>query len=726
MRALNPAVAVLVATVGTAFLPTPALGHEARGFISPSGVDFLADQLRYFVPEQLQPPTFTQTLFTCVGGRPVDATQQDTTVELEVHSADLEVTSPGTLRLDMRLSAEAHGQVFLKNPYVCFGSATCSDAAWVENARVVVDFEITTRDGAPHVEVELVDVLVDPDDVTFQLSDCAIDDILNWVVDFGKEWLIDLLLDKIGGVANEKLAPAIEEMVDGFTSFEGSVAVAEFSAALNDLQVADEGVQISADFDIFDPQPAAGCIRDDPGEPSSHGGAAPDLDRATTAHLGLAVDLGIVDDALYHVWRDGLTCLTEDHLAALGLDLDLDDKVTLVPGFPPGTEAHLEIYFAEPPRVVGHESDGADLTLVVENVNVDLTGERPDGTTASIHGEADATATARVTLDPSINSLVLEISGVTIDRLLLDDHVDASSLGFDIARLHQLVEERILPGLLHDFGRMPFVGSVFGYAGYYLILRDLYTTDAYVGIGADMFRAPDDDTHAPDTWITDVPSAVVNPAASAIRLQGSDAEVPPELVRYRVSVNGVAREPTFMRELKVGKRGESGTYRVEVSAVDLAGNQDPTPAVADVTVDGVEPHVAFLHSRQQLTDGRNLSVEWSAIDDLTPPGELSSTLSLYRLTDRTDWMATELITSTTLPPGVTAATVELEPGDSYRIVVTVRDLAGNESNTAFAYSMVGAGSGCDSSGRPGAGGPWLLFVLAAAVLLRRRSRSPAR
>jgi len=717
MRALTPTASLLVALIVTA-VPGSARAHDARGFISPAGVDFLADQLRYAVPDHLEPPAFTQTLFTCVGGRDVDATQQNTTIDIEVRSVDLEVLRPGVLRMDLRFGAEARGQVHLENPYVCFGETTCSDAVSVDFARALVDFEVTTTDGEPRVEVSLVDLLVDPDEVTFQTSDCAIDDILNWVVDFGKEWLIDLLLEKIEGVAAEQLAPAIEEMITGFTSFEGSVAIAQFSADLTEFDISTDGIRVGATFDFFDSQPPAMCIRSDPGEPQSHAGTAPDLSTRTASHIGL----GLVDDALYHIWRAGLTCLTNDHLIALGLDFGLDQQVTLLPGFPPGTEASLDIYFAKPPRVIGHESDGAALTLVIEDINIDLTGLRPDGTSASIHLEADASATARVTLDPAINSLVLDVDEVSIDRLLLEDHVGASSLGFDVARLHQLVEESYLPELLRDFGRTPLVGSVFGYAGYYLILRDLFTTGGYVGVEADMFRAPTDDTRAPDTWITDVPAAVVTPATSAIRLQGSDAEVPPELLRYRITVNGVAREPTFMRELTVGKRGESGTYRVEAAAVDLAGNQDPSPATAELTVDGVEPHVAFLHNRERLDGGTTLSVEWAASDDLTPAGELASTVTLYRLTDRTDWMATEVVTSAELPPGLTAASLELEPGSNYRIAVTVRDRAGNESTTAFAYSLAGSGSGCGLSRQPAGGGSAWLLLMSLAVFLRRRRR----
>jgi len=699
--------------------PASATAHETVAWVSPGGIDFVAEQVPSYVPTYLAPPPMTKQLFTCLG-RPVTATQRDTQVNLAVDAFALSVPRDGVLRLDLTMSVWGDGELYVDNPYACFGEATCQDSLSIWGARAVIDFDVTlARDGRPDVELSQVDLQLSPDDIYLALSGCAIDDVVNWVVDFGKDWFLDYLLGKIEQIAAAQLEPALEEMLAGFTSYQGTVGIASFAAELDRIDVRGSGLTLGADVDFTSSYDAAACIGDDPGEPDSHGGDTPDLAGGPDTHLGVAVDLGLLDDALYHVWRNGLVCLDQDKLANLGFDLPVDLITGLMPGFVPGTTVTLDAYLAEPPRVTGKDGSDAEVTIIVDGMTVDLIGHLPDDTTKGLHVEVDVSATARIAVDPSINALVLEIADARIDRLVMDDQIGASEIGFDAARMKQVLETRMIPNLMEELGRMPMTGPVFNVADYYLLLRQVRTTDSHLVAHADLFRAPAEDWNAPTTSLVGRPGALANPRTAVFRAAGADQEIPAELIRYRVTVNGAVREPTWVKQFTVGEVGVSAFYNVAVAAVDLHGNEDPTPELATVQVDGVAPHVKILGDRHREMTETSLHLEWSMSDDLSDVTTMPVRVAVYRVDDRSDWTAAELDQEHELARGTTSIDLELGAETLYRIEVTAADEAGNETVSSLTIQLPDSG-GCSASGGRGAHGFALLLGLAALLATRRR------
>ncbi len=698
--------------------PTPASAHETVAWMSPGGLDFVAEQVPTYVPTYLAPPAMTQQLFMCLG-RPVTATQRDTQVNLEVDDFALSIPRDGVLRLDLTMSVWGDGELYVDNPYACFGEATCQDSLSIWGARAVIDFDVTLgRDGRPDVELSQVDLQLSPDDIYFALSGCAIDDVVNFVVDFGKDWFLDYLLGKVEEIAAAKLEPMLEEMLAGFTSYQGTLGIASFDAELERVDVRGSGITLGADVDLTSSYDAATCIGDDPGEPDSHGGDTPDLAGADT-HLAMAVNLGMLDDALYHFWRNGLVCLDQDKLANLGFELPVELITGLMPGFVPGTEVTLDAYLAEPPRVTGKDGSDAELTLIIEGMTVDLIGHLPDDTTRGLHVEVDASATARIAVDPSINALVLEIAGTRIDRLIMDDQIGASEIGFDEARMQQVLENRMIPKLMEELGRMPMTGPVFNVADYYLLLRQVRTTDSHVVANVDLFRAPAEDWNPPATAIVDRPGPLANPSTARFRVRAADEEIPEELIRYRVTVNGQVAEPTWVKQFTVGEVGVTATYNVAVAAVDLHGNEDPSPALATVQVDGITPHVKLLGERHRETTETTLHLEWTMSDDLSDPSAMPVHVAVYRVDDRSDWTTADLEQEHELAPGTTAIDLELGADTLYRVEVTAADEAGNETVASLTIQLPDAG-GCSATGGRGAPGFALLLAVAALVSIRRR------
>jgi len=713
MRSLTALIAAL------ALAPSTASAHQTVGWISPSGLDFVAEQVPSYVPDHLAPPAITQQLFTCLG-RPVTATQRDTQVDVQVNRFKLSVPRDGVLRLDLGLSVWANGELYVDNPYACFGEATCQDDLSIWDAGAVIDFDVSVdAAGRPRVRLAKVDLQLLPDDIYFALSDCAIDDVVNWVVDFGKDWFLDFLLDKVEEIAAAQLEPMLEEMLAGFTSYQGSLGIASFRAQLDDIDARTSGVTLGADVDIYNDYPAATCIGHDPGEPGSHSGSAPNFASGMQSHLGVAVNLGLVDDALYQVWRNGLVCLDQDGLANLGFELPVDLITGLLPGFVPGTTLTLEASLAEPPRVSSRDGSDAELTLTIRGMTVDLTGHIPDGTTRGLHVELDASATASVAVDPSINALVLQIGGASIDRFVMEDQVGATEMGFDAARLREVIEKRMMPRILDQLGRMPMTGPVFNFADYYLLLRQVRTSSSHLIANADLFRAPANDHTAPGTALVGRPGALANPTTALFRVRGQDDLVPEDLLRYRVVVNGEARPPSWVKQFTVGEAGVTATYDVAVSALDLAGNEDPTPERASVTVDGIAPAIKLLGERHRELSDTRVHFEWSMSDDLTAAAAMTAHVALYRVDDASDWTSNHLVGTVVMAPGQTACELDLEPGALYRVEVSVTDEAGNQSTASMMTELAGGG-GCSAGGGRGSAGLGLLLGLAALLAMRRR------
>ena len=125
MRHAKP-IAVASLLLPLALVSSSARGHGLAARVSPSGVEFLEEQLPTYVPTHLNLPPITQQIADpCPGSTAITWTQQDTTLDLQIDAFDLSLPSAGALRVDLTVSAWASGTAYIDNPYACFGSATC-------------------------------------------------------------------------------------------------------------------------------------------------------------------------------------------------------------------------------------------------------------------------------------------------------------------------------------------------------------------------------------------------------------------------------------------------------------------------------------------------------------------------------------------------------------------------------------------------------------------------
>lgn len=692
--------------------------HDVRAYLSRDGMDFMAREAPSFLPTVFVPPDFEQAA-GCV-----DFKQKNTTINFSIDDLTITVPRSGRVRVEMDFSTAITGEIDAIGIYLCGGALRCNDDIIVRKGNAVFEYDISILDGdAQAVSKDIVFTIL-PEDVDLSVSECvggeSTGETFNDLFEFSKEWLLIAVESTLTDFAEENLGPYLEGLFGGF-NFDGTVGIASYNASLQDLDVEADGMRFRINGDMIDPFSADPCIAEfDNGSPSDLSGLTPTIDGPNASHIGLAFNLGMVNKALYTIWRRGLLCLSDDHVRAIGVDLDLEMIGALLPGFPAGTELSLALKMSKPPLVRPEESEGSTITIEIQGILLDMHGDRPDGSRNTLHIEIDAEATATLSVDRTTNAIIAHLDSAKIFRMVLEDERDAAGAGFDVARIIELVEDHILPDLLDEAGTFPLTGPAFTFEKYALILRNLFTNDAFLSMGIDLFRIPDVDNGFPDTAIIESPSGPTSPTKAIVRVLGDDAEIPTELLQYQVSIDGVTDEPTFIQSIQVGEAGLSKTYRVSVAAVDFAGNIDPTPAEVDVIVDGISPTIALLGPRTRPANKGAVDITWNMSDDLTSSGTMAVRVETYELVDPADSLSAVLIDSKDLSPGATSTQVEIAGSKRvYRVEIHAFDEAGNDSIASMLLTNPKDG-GCSVGGIAGQTRAGLWFLVIALLALRRR------
>ncbi len=689
--------------------------HDVRVFMAESGVQFIESNAPELLPETFALPTIDQS-FSCM-----DFRQSNTQGTWGVDKLKIDMPSNDRITVEIDFNIYATGDLYADDLYACFGEATCTDELNLDRGNAVLDFDLQIVNGRPAVTARDVNLNVNPDDFEFVLDECGFTgSALTTAIEFTEGWILDYIEDEINTVAETHLGPVLEDLLSGH-SMESNY----LRASVEDLYFPNRGISLTVDSAFAEPTSPDACMAeyDLPSPERAASSAAPDLIEQGASDINMALNFGLLNQALYVAWRKGRLCLTDKHIAALGVELDLSIVGAMLPGFPAGTEFTLEIKFKDYPRVRGQGLDLTSLVLDVEGVEVQVHGDRPDGTRNTLTAEIDMEATARLGVNPDTNAIFAQLVGMEMTHMHLADERDATGEGYDVARIQQMLHQAILPHMLQEMGTIPLTGPVFEAFDYAIILRSLGTNSSYATAGVDLFAKPKNDVDAPDTTIIPGP-AVMNAHNAVIQVDGVDGQVPTDLLKYQVIVNDEPRDPTFIRDIRIGNAGVTATYDVSVAAVDLAGNVDPTPATARLLVDGVVPFVAIQGDRTRDADAGPTELRWTMSDDTTEGSRLAPRLEIYKLDDPADVLSAKLIETRELLVGATSATVDLkDAGGIYRVEVHVVDEAGNDSRSSLLLSSA-TGGGCSTGGTSG-GSTAALLLMALGLVWRRRTRGSA-
>jgi len=679
--------------------------------LAESGIEFIEDNAPAALPSMLELPTISKS-FACM-----DFEQSNTVINMSIDDLDIAMPSNDRITVALDFSVAGNGTLFADDLYACFGSATCQDSLNLDRGSAFLDFDLEIVGGKPHVVSRSIDVNVNPDNFDFALDGCGFTgSALTSAVNFTEGWILDYLEGKISDIAQDNLAPMLEQTLSGL-----SMDSNYLHASVEDVYFPNDGVSMTIDVGLthsFDP---VDCIAeyDDGGPKRAAGASVPNIQEGELSNVNMALNFGLLNDVFYTAWRQGLMCLNKERIKALGVDLDLNMIGSMMPGFPAGTEFGLDLVFTDYPRVRGAGENSNSLTVGIEGINLDVYGDRPDGTRNTMHAELSVEVTAKLAVSPGSNAIYAQLEDVKITHMKMEDERASTGVGFDVARIQQLVHDEILPQMINEMGAIPLTGPVFEVSNYAILLRTIATNKAYVSAGLDLFAIPANDNSAPDTRIVDAP-AVSSVHSAVVTVNGSDAEIPSELLKYQVSVNGEAREPSYVRSIKIGEAGVTKNYDVRVAAVDLAGNVDPSPATATVLVDGIVPFVVVSGSRNRDADQGPSEITWTMSDDTTAAEALAVRVEVYELMDPADVLSARLMDTQVLAPGATSAIVNLESvGGLYRVEVHAVDEAGNDSRSSLLLSSASVG-GCSTGGTSGLGGALFLLLAMGLVSLRRR------
>ena len=208
------------------------------------------------------------------------------------------------------------------------------------------------------------------------------------------------------------------------------------------------------------------------------------------------------------------------------------------------------------------------------------------------------------------------------------------------------------------------------------------------------------------------------------------AGTPRELLRYRWRVDGAQwSEASFATALE--QPLGNGPHVIEVMAVDLNGNSDPTPVRYDLEVDGVKPMIDFAEKPADTLDTRTAVVVASVTDNRTAPQNIAVRLVLERVDGPRPTTDREI----DFTVGQTRFELKNLADGKYKVTITARDEAENLSKIAQTEFTVSApdvplqpdtpeqSGGCSAA--PGADAPLggvLLGLLGLFAVLRRRRR----
>jgi hypothetical protein len=580
-----PRVALLaVALQGMLALPARAdesTAPDVAAQISPAGLRFVAQEVPRYLPGVFKPPGFTSQLVDCpFTDHDTDLTVSQVTTGVTV--TDLSIT-PTTNRLTVRIAARASGVASLKvtRPYACVGyPLECVAGFQVDRVVAVGRFTPALESGAVRLRDATVELQLAKQDVTIEVSDCGfVGTLINLVLPLFKGYIVDEAASELESLVLDEVPPQVEALLTEMTRASAQVPGFTVEGSLTSVAARSRGVEVSARIEIT-PDALAACPL--PPAPTPVSSGAPTLG-SHAEHVGLAVSRACLAKAVLAAWRAGALCADAEQLRDLGLPHQLPAWGAFLIGLSGSADLSLHTHVA--PRLELLPGEGAHVRAVLDEVTLGIAGTGPNGPT-TVTATASVTAEARARLDQDSRRVVLDVLSVQIADLELSA-TDPTGLRLQPALVRTLVQGLVAPLVEQQLSGLDLGPQVLHESGglldaYYLDLSRASTDVEHIHLFASVFRVPDHDAAPPTTSLLP-PSG---PATAHLRLvaTGRDDRTPTGLLRYRWRVDGGAwgapsHAPTF------GVTLDPGDHVVEVAAMDLNDNADPTPARLQLTLD---------------------------------------------------------------------------------------------------------------------------------------------
>ena len=178
------------------------------------------------------------------------------------------------------------------------------------------------------------------------------------------------------------------------------------------------------------------------------------------------------------------------------------------------------------------------------------------------------------------------------------------------------------------------------------------------------------DSVPPDTAITSGPSGFITASSVDITFTGTDNVTPADRLSFSHNLDGGAWSGWSALGVTALSGLSNGAHTFGVKAMDEAGNEDPSPAVATFTVDvdATPPDTAITSGPSGFITASSVDITFTGTDNVTPADRLSFSHNL----DGGAWSGWSALTATALSG--------LSNG-AHTFSVKAMDEAGNEDPT---------------------------------------------
>ena len=674
--------------------------------LNQSGLEFLGKQVEELLPPVIPLPEFTFEVGEIpVLGSPV--TVHSRSLQLGVNLASLEFSTVNSaLRIKAHADLHATGPLKVINAYVV-GSADCESDVVLRDANIDISIEVTAVGGT--VQVRAVDggTAFDRQLSDLALRECALGDLIN-VVSVLEEFLLDKISSMARTAIEQNLATMLSEKLQSAFQvdyqFDEFFLRAQVAGAHSDAS--GMTVQVGADV-ILDQYHFAPCLQTLPPAPDEPCDQ-PNIEPApySDAMFGAAVSESMMNRMLLTLWRSGRLCINSNNVELPLLKLGIDQAAAAL-ALPDGTQLQFDMRLGTPPHIRFNEESRV-VQLEVRDVAVQLVVAAPGGQPGQVSLEADISVNATPRVDQATNSIALTLNDAVFDRLkLVDQGVASETIRFDPARLQRFVSKVLVPVLQERLASRTLSPAVISVTNYLVEMKKIEVQGGSLAAYFDAFRVVDsDDTTPPDTAIKESVSSIIGPTTQAINVTGTDNETPPHLLRFIARVDqGEWSEPHFGGRVNFSLGG--GAHSVEIAAMDLQNNVDPSPISFNFTVDGVPPELVIVSRPGHLVDGAGpIRIEFDGQDDRTPSGSLSYKVELLRVP--AGGGQPEVVNTFDLNPGVREITFNDIANGVYKARVIVSDEVGNVTSQDVGF-VVDSG-GCNAGGTSSGTGWWIVLL----------------
>jgi len=695
--------AVLQPAIAQAVCPPNAIPNALSGRLDVSAFSILKGPLLPKLPTNLVIPELPISPFV---GQTI--TPRQGKVTFVIHDINFAPEDKGvrvTVALDVR------GTASLDYQSIIFTNTVCDSAFSAVNVVFDAIIQPGVNDCVATFPFAELRVIVAPADVVATLANCTNSgsiyaELLKLVQ--GSDWLVSMLASAVSSAITTMLPPIVDKLSQAFFSTDFNVPDAGLRFNIVPERVTTDTHGLTATFAadlVLDPVHASSCMPIG-GELPDRSDLTPDAPIFSDSALSLVVSRPLLQRVLDNAWLTGWLCLDSKEL-----NIDLGSYVAAVV---PNAKVDFKIMSTTAPTLELAPEPGRHARLATDNLTATLSIQIGQGEPTVANAAVKASIQGDVGVSTTMRALTLQPREITASSVQVT--VPGASLGISQESVSGFLQNLVLPAFGKKIGALPISSSVLLTAPFAFCVDRIEAAPGQVRADLSLWPIEAEDTVPPETKLAHPPLRP-SPADVVLDFASTDDMTPDKFIRHTVWVDGVRQEALTpgQRLVVVGVKG--GVRSFKVVAVDVAGNEDPTPFVTSVLVDDQAPVITIADAPLGGFDGAPTTVHFGATDDRTSAGELTFryTLGIVSRANEPDTM----LVQGDLASEHSVSFSDLPDAAFVRLTVFGKDAAGNEGSAQAAFLVDRAPQlGCAAALPPMS----LFACLVAWLAWRRRAR----